>query len=194
MMTAWIALALAAAQPAPIPTSPPVMIYERQEGGGSHTLSHEVLVDGPVAQVWQAIVTPEGWRTWAVPVARMVPGDSNLMETSYSPNSRPGDASTIRQRLVARLPQRILVFRTERAPAGFPHFASFARVTSFFELEEYGARRTRVRLTGTGYPNTEAGRQLLRFFREGNRVSLERLRQRFLTGPLNWSEILRRGN
>ena len=44
-----------------------------------------------------------------------------------------------------------------------------------------------MRLTGAGYPDTEAGRQLLGFFREGNRTSLEQLRQRFVTGPIDWS-------
>jgi hypothetical protein len=47
------------------------------------------------------------------------------------------------------------------------------------------AGQTRVRLTGTGYADTDAGRQLLGFFREGNRVSLERLRDRFANAPAN---------
>ena len=50
-----------------------------------------------------------------------------------------------------------------------------------------GERRTRVRLTGTGFADSDAGRQLLGFFREGNRVSLESLRQRFVSGPRDWS-------
>ena len=35
-------------------------------------------------------------------------------------------------------------------------------------------------------PTREAGRQLLGFFRDGNRISLERLRHRFASGPLDW--------
>ena len=78
---------------------------------------------------------------------------------------------------------------TSQAPEGFPNFESFRRTTGLFELEADGDARTRVRLTGAGYPDDEAGRQLLGFFREGNRVSLERLRQRFVTGPIDWSRM-----
>ena len=155
---------------------------------GRHSLVHEAVVEAAPADVWQAISTAEGWRTWAVPVAWAPAPD--LIETSYTPTARLGDPSTIQQRLVASVPGRILVFRTVRAPQGFPNFDTYAQVTSVFELEPAGERRTRVRLTGTGYADTEAGRQLLGFFREGNRVSIERLRQRFATGPLDWTAIL----
>lgn len=66
-------------------------------------------------------------------------------------------------------------------------------MVTFFELEAAGAGRTRVRLTGTGYADTEAGRALLGFFRAGNRISLERLRDRFARGPLDWPSVLAAG-
>ena len=167
-----------------------VVISSSQGADGRHSLVHETIVEAPPAAVWAAISTPEGWRTWAVPVAWAPEAD--LIETSYSPGAQPGDPSTIRQRLIAAIPGRLLVFRTVRAPEGFPDFETFAQVTSLFELEPVGENRTRVRLTGSGYADSEAGRRLLGFFREGNRVSLERLRQRFATGPLDWAAVLAR--
>lgn len=169
----------------------PVTISSALSPDGSHSLVHEVVVDAPAAAVWQAIATAEGWKTWAVPVAWSADGDPDLLETSYTPSAQPGDRSTIRQRFLARVPGRILAFRTERAPEGFPNFDTYRRVTSLFEIEPLSENRTRVRLTGSGYADTEAGRQLLGFFRDGNRVSLERLRQRFETGPLDWAALLR---
>jgi hypothetical protein len=144
-----------------------------------------------VNEVWSAISTAEGWRTWAVPVAWMSPAEPDVLETSYTPAARPGDASTIKQHFLARIPRRLLVFRTIKAPDRFPHFDTYRRVTSVIELEPLGKRRTRVRLTGAGYADTEGGRMLLGFFREGNRVSLERLRTRFARGPADWDAILR---
>lgn len=167
----------------------PVSISSSQAPDRRHNLVHETVVDAPVFHVWEAIATAEGWRTWAVPVSWAPEPD--IIETSYTPTALPGDPSTIRQRIIAAIPGRLLVFRTVRAPASFPNFDTFAQVTSLFELEPLGADRTRVRLTGAGYADTEAGRQLLAFFREGNRVSLERLRQRFETGPLDWATVLR---
>jgi hypothetical protein len=97
---------------------------------------------------------------------------------------------SIRQHFLARLPGRLLVVRTVRAPQGFPHFETYARVTVFVELESVDATHTRVRLTGAGYADDEAGRALFGFFRDGNRISLERLRQRFVSGPISWPQVL----
>ena len=154
---------------------------------GSHSLTHETIVDAPVGEVWSAISSVEGWKSWAVPVA-WAP-EPNLIETSYDPAARPGDKSTIRQRLIAQVPGRLLVFSTVKAPEGFPHFDTYAKVTSVFELEPVSARRTRVRLTGSGYADSDAGRQLLGFFEQGNKVSLEQLRTRFTTGPIDWPKM-----
>ena len=164
-----------------------VTMAERREADGTTTLTHEVTIPAPAAEVWAAIATAEGWKTWAVPVAWDAPVEPETIETSYNPAARPGDPSTIRQRILARIPGRLIVFRTVKAPDGFPHFETFARTTGFMELERLGERRTRLRLTGTGYPDTEAGRTILGFFRDGNRVSLESLRQRFVSGPRDWS-------
>lgn len=163
-------------------------VMVQREADGTQSLQVETLVDAPAADVWAAISTPEGWRSWAAPVAWAT---EDGIETSYTATAQPGDPTTIRQRFLAALPGRILVWRTVRAPAGFPHFETFSRVTSFFELVPEGERRTRVRLTMTGYPDTDAGRQLLGFFREGNRLTLERMRRRFATGPLDWSREAR---
>lgn len=156
------------------------------EADGSRTLTHELVVAAPAAEVWTAISTAEGWKSWAVPVA-WAP-DANTIETSYTPTATLGDASTIRQTIIARLPGRLLIFRTVKAPQGFPHFETYAGVTSFFELEPVDSGKTRVRLTQTGYPANEAGTTLLGFFRTGNRQTLEALRDRFVTGPIDWSK------
>jgi uncharacterized protein YndB with AHSA1/START domain len=169
----------------------PVALSSAQGPDGRHNLVHETIVAAPAAEVWRAISTVEGWRTWAVPVAWAPERD--IIETSYTPTAQPGDPSTIRQRILASIPGRLLAFRTVKAPERFPNFDTFAEVTSVFELEPLGENRTRVRLTGAGYADTEAGRGLLAFFREGNRVSLERLRRRFETGPLDWAAVLREG-
>lgn len=166
-----------------------VTMDERREADGTFTLSHTVVIDAPAAEIWTAVSTAAGWRTWAVPVAWDAPVEPETIETSYSPEARPGDPTTIRQRILARIPGRLLVFRTVKAPDGFPNFETFARTTGFMELEPLGERRTRVRVTGAGHQDTEAGRQILGFFREGNRISLERLRQRFVSGPLDWAAI-----
>lgn len=169
-LIAALLIGLAAAPAAPAAT--------RARGpDGTHILSHEVVVAAPPGDVWAAISTVEGWKSWAVPVAWASAPD--LIETSYAPTARPGDPSTIRQQILLRLPERLMVFRTVKAPAGFPDFDTYAKVVSAFELEPAGEGRTRVRLTGSGYADDEAGRRLLGFFERGNAESLEALKARF---------------
>ena len=155
-----------------------VMVETRAEADGTSTLVHEVLVDAPAMDVWTAVATPEGWMTWAVPAARWVDGAPDVLETSYDPAEKPGGPGTIQQRFLAQIPGRLLAFRTIKAPAGFPNWESYRLVTSVFELEPAG-QRTRVRLTSTGYPDSEAGRELVAFFRQGNAETLEQLSARF---------------
>jgi uncharacterized protein YndB with AHSA1/START domain len=166
--------------------SAPVSMSETRLPDGGHVLAHEVVVAAPIDQVWTAIATAEGWQGWAVPFARMI--DETEMETSYDPSAPVGSPATIRQRTDAAVAPRVLAFRTVKAPQGFPHFETYAQVRSAFELEPVGPDATRVRLTSSGYPDTEAGRQLRGFFREGNRISLERLQRRFVNGPIDWSK------
>ncbi|MGZ8998834.1 MAG: SRPBCC family protein [Allosphingosinicella sp.] len=164
---------------------PAVTMTESRSLDGTLMLVHEAMVEAPVADVWNAISTPQGWRSWAVPVAWQQGPD--MLETSYDPAAAAGDGSTIQHRILASIPGRMMVFRTVKAPDGFPHFDSFSRTTAAIELEAEGPARTRVRTVSAGFPDDEAGRQLVGFFREGNRISLDRLRRRFSEGPIDWT-------
>jgi len=186
---ALIALLLVAA---PAAASTPVYPHRTIEADGTYTLLHEARVEATVAEVWTAISTVDGWRTWAVPVAWTDPVDPDVIETAYDPAAQPGQPQTIRQRILVRVPSRLLAFRTIKAPAGFTDFDQFSRTAAVFELIAEGPRLTRVRLTGVGYPNTEAGRRLLDFFEHSNALTLERLTRRFEQGALDWPAELRR--
>lgn len=164
---------------------PAVAIGEATAPDGSRSLSHEITIPAPVDQVYAALATADGWRSWAVPHAWPVPGHDDLIETSYAPNARLGDPANIRQQFLARVPNRLIVFRTVQFPPGFPDAEIYARTTAVAEFEAAGGV-TRVRLTGAGYPAGPAGERLMAFFREGNRTSLEQLRARFVSGPVDW--------
>lgn len=185
-----LAAALLLAVPGPAPAEE-VRVAKQVEANRTTTLIHEVLVDAPPADVWTAISTAEGWMTWAVPVAWSAKDDPDLIEAAYDPASRPGAADTIQQRFTERVPGRRLAFRTVKAPAGFPHWDAYRNVTSLFEIEPVGTA-SRVRLTSRGYPDNADGQALIAFFEAGNRMTLENLRTRFITGPVDWTARLRR--
>lgn len=128
---------------------------------------------------------------WAVPLARFVPDDPEILVTSYDPADTRGSATTIRHRILARIPGRLLAFRTIKPPAGFPFAGGYLGVTSVFELAPEG-ERTRLRLTSVGYPDSEAGRLLIAFFRAGNQETLKGLQSLFTPGagglgPVDWT-------
>lgn len=171
----------------------PVDVSQTRAPDGTWTLRHETVVDAPVAMVWRAISTAEGWRGWAAPRAWMTEAEPDLIETSYDPDARPGEPATIRHRILASVPERMLAFRTIKAPGGFPDFDAYRRTLSVLEIEPVGESRARVRVIGAGYPDTEAGRRLLGFFRDGNRIVLQRMQQMFVTGPVDWPAVAEGG-
>lgn len=186
-MLAVVLMAAATLSPALSPVSEQV----RSEADGTISLSHAVVVPAPPEQVWAAIATVDGWKSWAVPLAWIAADRPDVIETSYNPAARPGDAMNIENEFVARVPGQKLVFHTIKAPAGFPHFDALKRVTQTFALAPEGSG-TRVSLTGTGYGGDASGQAVLAFFKGGNRVSLEMLRDRFASGPINWTEKLKK--
>lgn len=171
---ASVILAATLAAGAPASAQGTVGVATVTEADGTATLLHELVVAAPIADVWAAISTPAGWMDWAVPLARWAGDEPDVLETSYDPSAAPGGASTIRQRFLARIPGRLLAFRTIKAPEGFPNWEEYRQVVSIFELETAGSG-TRVRLTSTGYPATDGGRALVAYFEIGNAQTLEAL-------------------
>ena len=184
-----IALAWLVAVSAPA-LAAPVFEEVRVEADGTTTLSHQIVIADAPQDVWTAISSIDGWKTWAVPVGWASADQPNVIETSYNPGARPGDATNINNEFVSAVPGRQLVFRTIKAPRGFPHFEALSRVAQRFELAPKGDG-TRVTLTGTGYADSEPGQAVLAFFRSGNKVSLEMLRDGLEKGPIDWADKLR---
>lgn len=152
------------------------------EGDGSRTLVVEALVPAPPEAVWRSVSTAEGWKSWAVPAAWL---SGDILETAYDPAAKPGDPGNIQQRFTERAAPRSLVFRTVKAPAGFPHAQAFMRVTHFLLLRPE-AGGTRVQLTDRGYPAGPEGDELLAFFKTGNQQTLDHLVARHGLAPLDF--------
>ena len=184
----WLQAAVTAAAASCSPASLAAEVTVSRSIEGSHTQAtvHQVVVPAGIPEVWAAISTADGWKSWAVPAAWMDPSDPGLLVTSYDPASTAAGDRSIAQRILFAVPERLLAFRTVKAAAGFRNFESLAPVTWVFELEPTGPGRTRVRLTGSGYPRTTAGNEIRAFFEAGNSIALESLRQRFAKGPVDW--------
>jgi uncharacterized protein YndB with AHSA1/START domain len=164
-----------------------VTVEVQTEDDGTRTLVHQVVVPAPVEDVWHAVGTVEGWQEWAVPLAREIPGTMRF-ETSYDPSAAPGAPNTIEQEWTSHLPPYAVSFHTTRTPAGFPDAEAYLKVSGTFALKTLGGGKTEVTLVSAGFPAGEAGDRLIGFFSEGDKSTLEQLRERFISGPKDWSK------
>jgi hypothetical protein len=157
---------------------------------GTRVLRHEVIVPASAKDVYQALATAEGWRTWAAPFAEMTPafGVGAVLETSYNPAAKIGDATNIKNKILAYIPSRMFAFQAVQAPAGFKHADLLPHIFTVAELEPVNARATRVRLSMLGYDQGSGFDELYGFFAKGNAWTMEKLAERFEVGPIDWAK------
>lgn len=182
-----IAVALATATPA---AAGQVADSSYKAADGTRVLRHEVVVPASTAEVYAALTTAEGWRTWAVPFAAMTPGfgAGAILETSYNQNAKPGDATNIKNKVLAYIPEQMFAFQAVQAPADFKHADLLAHLFTVAELERVDTRRTRIRLSMLGYAAGPAFDELYAFFAQGNAWTMGKLSERFEKGPIDWAK------
>ncbi len=145
------------------------------------TLEHQAVINAPVADVWNAFTTKEGFESWAVAKADIDFRVGGEMRTHYDPNGVIGDKNTIINQIISFEPQRMLSIRNTRAPEGFPHAELFNQTWSviYFEPVDGLRDRTRVRIVGLGWGEGPEWDMLYGFFRQGNAATLDGLRKKF---------------
>ncbi len=162
------------------------------EADGDRVLQLSIVVKASPAQVWDAFTTAEGYRAWVAPVAAVDLRIGGDIEASYDPAAKIGGPDNIRNRIVAYVPQRLLSFRNVQAPKALKHRELFGDTVTTLEIEDLGAGRSRVSLTSVGYAAGEGFDFLFRHFEWGNAYSLNELRKRFETGPIDWAAVFER--
>lgn len=162
------------------------------EADGDKVLQLSIVVTASPAQVWDAFTTAEGYRAWVAPVAAVDLRIGGDIEASYDPTAKIGGPDNIKNRIVAYVPERLLSFRNAQAPKALPHRELFGDIVTTLEIEDLGAGRSRVSLTSVGYAPGEGFDVLYRHFEWGNAYSLNELKKRFETGPIDWAAVFER--
>lgn len=177
---ASLILGLALAAPAlagePVPNRPDVTDSSTLEPSGERILEEAILIKAPRAEVWKALATSDGLKSWEAPVAEIDLKVGGYLEASYNPGSKLGDPNNIKHQILSYVPGRMLVFRNVQAPQDFEHADLFSKVTSVLILDDAGEGVTRVTLAGVGYGQGGDWDQLYSFFRNGNAWVLEMLK------------------
>lgn len=156
-------------------------IASAQEMTATGTLRHDGLVNAPVQQVWKALSTSEGLRSWMAPLVEIDLRVGGKMLSSYKADARLGDENTIENTILSFEPGRMISLKATKPPAGFPFPEAIKDMWSVIYLDPMGVNRTRVTVCGMGYTDTEEGRKLREFFDKGNAYTIEQLRKKFAT-------------
>ncbi len=148
------------------------------DAAGERALQLSMDIPAPPRDVFEAFATSEGFKRWAVAVARVDLRTGGEIEASYDPKAAIGDPNNIKNQIVTFIPDRLLVIRNVQAPAGFPGKAAFQKTVTVIEFEPIPTG-TRVRLTNTGYGIGPEADTVYGHFEWGNAYTLAELRKRF---------------
>lgn len=143
-------------------------------------LRFEVLVPASLDEVWTAFTTQAGLQSWLWRDARvdLRPGGDWIVQ--YTPTATGGGT------IVSLVPRAEVVMRA-LAPERFPTVRR-ERTTATFRFEAAGAA-TRVTLLQTGWQIGAEWDAAYDYLAKGNAQLLTQLRERFVSGPIDWSKF-----
>jgi uncharacterized protein YndB with AHSA1/START domain len=157
------------------------------EPNGSRALKLSIDIDAPLSKIWNLLISAEGWRSWAVPVAWVDFGIGGVIETSYTATAVRGQAGNIKNAIVAYVPEQMLVIRNIQAPPNFENAEEFGRTVTVINVRSVSKNRSIVELDGIGFLATPAFDTLLKKFKYGDSWTLEHLKRAAEQGPIDWA-------
>ena len=184
-MAAWLGAFKLLTQAEPNKDFPKVEDTSGVEANGNRVIRLAVDVRASTNEVWQALSTVEGWKSFAVAFASIEMQVGGIIETSYKPDAKVGDPDNIKNQIVAYVPGRMLAIRCVQTPRDFAHKEEFFSTATVLEIAPNGAGGSRVSLAAVGYRAGEAYDTLFKHFRWGDAFTLDKLRLRFETGKSN---------
>jgi len=155
------------------------------DAAGQKALQLSMDIPAPPHAVFDAFATSDGFKSWAVAVARIDLRTGGEIESSYDPKARIGDPNNIKNQIVTFIPDQLLVIRNIQAPKGFAGEGEFQKTVTVIEFTPIDGGKTRVRLTNTGYGDSPEAKTVFGHFEWGNAYTLAELKKRFETGAID---------
>lgn len=178
----FLALAVGGAQAGPNKDFPKVDDTSYTEPNGNRVIRLSADIAAPPDEIWRALTTAAGWKSFAVAFASMDMQVGGILETSYDSKAKPGDPDNIKNEIVAYVPGRILAVRCVQTPRNFEHKQEFFATSTLLEVIPLKKKKARVVLTAVGYRPGEAYDALYKHFRWGDAYTLDKLRALFEPG------------
>ncbi|HLK23847.1 MAG TPA: SRPBCC domain-containing protein [Caulobacteraceae bacterium] len=146
------------------------------EPNGDRVLQESIEVASPPACLWRAWTDEAAIKASGLAMAHVDLRNGGVIEEGFSAAAAPGSAQVIRHRIIAYLPERLLVLRNEATPPGLPHPELYRTIVQVDSLEPLAESRTRVTISHTGYGSGPDYDQLYAFFRRGNAAYLAQMK------------------
>jgi uncharacterized protein YndB with AHSA1/START domain len=143
-------------------------------------LQTSIEIDAPVSTVWKAFSDAAEYRRWAGGVAAVDLRVGGAFEASYEPTGKIGDPDNIRHRIVAFVPERLIVFQNLQAP-GLPGEALYRGTDIVLQYEPLGPNRTRVTVSHVGFGGGADYDGLYAFFKGGDARMLQAMKAAYET-------------
>lgn len=159
------------------------------DAGRERAIAKEVVVDATLDQAWDAWTTREGITSFFAPDARIEPRVGGAFHIYIDPTAEPGLKGADDMRFMALQPKKMLSFDWN-APPSLPAVRG-QRTFVVVRFEPVGERQTRVLLHHTGWGDGGEWDKAYAYFDRAWDHVLSNLKQRFETGPKDWTEWLR---
>jgi uncharacterized protein YndB with AHSA1/START domain len=151
-------------------------------------IAKEVEVEAPLAEVWRVWTTAAGAEEFFAPRARVELEPGGAYELLFMPDNAPGSRGAEDLKVLSYLPMEMLSFDWSFPPSIPSLRGSGARTWVVVQLSDLGDGRTRVRLNQLGWHEGADWDRGFEYFQEAWDVVLGRLKQRFESGPVDWSK------
>jgi uncharacterized protein YndB with AHSA1/START domain len=139
-----------------------------KEPNGDRVLQQSIDIAAAPACIWRSLTDEAGIKAFGLPLAHVELKNGGVIEEGFSPNAKLGGNETIRHRIIAYLPERLLVLRNEATPPGPPHAELYRNVVQVIAVEPRESGQTRFTISHTGYGAGGDYDQLYDFFSKGN--------------------------
>jgi uncharacterized protein YndB with AHSA1/START domain len=162
-------------------------LSDRYPSNPSDRILHkEVIVSGTIDQVWQAWTTSEGARTFFSENANIELRPGGPYEILFMKDSPVGQQGSEDCRVLSFLPKKMLTFEWNAPPEFGPLRSQYTLMVLLFS--EYKSGETTVSLNQLGWGRGESWDKLYEYFNNAWGYVLKNLQQRFISGPIDWSE------
>jgi uncharacterized protein YndB with AHSA1/START domain len=152
------------------------------------SIDKEIVINASLDQAWNAWTTRDGIISFFAPDAQIEARVGGAFHIYIDPGAAPGMKGADDMRFMALQPQRMLSFDWN-APPSLPE-ARQQRTFVILRFEPVDARQTRVTLHHTGWGDGGEWDKTFGYFDRAWGAVLNNLKQRFDTGPKDWTEWL----